>query len=119
MFIHLFRKGTTLLTIKQIQSLLKPAFSEDGSNDRQYEGATYHSFIKYLRQVATAGFQHFLSKLNAEFMVQCLTFMISLKKCTFGLNDQMFELENGMFELTKCILKLNDRPGNTRNACLT
>ena len=42
-----------------------------------------------------------------------------MKKCTFGLNDQMFELKNGMFDLTKSMLELNDRPGNTRNACLT
>ena len=71
-----------------------------------------------VQKVSTAGFQHFLSKLNAEFMVLCLSFRISLKECTFGLNDQMFELKNGMFELTKCMLELNDRPGNTRNACL-
>ena len=31
----------------------------------------------------------------------------------------MFELKNGMFESTKCMLELNDRPGNTMNACLT
>ena len=80
-------------------------------------------WISYLKikvqNVSTAGFQHFLSKLNAEFMVCFLNFRISLKECTFGLNDQMFELKNGMFELTKCMLELNDRPGNTRNACLT
>ena len=34
-------------------------------------------------------------------------------------NDQMFELKNGMFESTKRMLELNDRPDNTRKACLT
>ena len=88
--------------------------------ETMFEFIIWISYLKIkVQNVSTAGFQHFLSKLNAEFMVCFLNFRISLKKCTFGLNDQMFELKNGMFELTKCMLELNDRPGNTRNACLT
>ena len=51
---HLFRKvekGT--LTLKQLTSLLKPDFSEEGTNSRKFEGDVYSIFIKYLREVAS------------------------------------------------------------------
>ena len=41
------------MTLKQVTTLLKPKFSEEGTNDRQFEGAVYGAFVKYLREVAS------------------------------------------------------------------
>lgn len=32
---------------------MKPEFSEDGSNDRKFEGEVYSMFLKYLRESAS------------------------------------------------------------------
>ncbi|KXJ11675.1 hypothetical protein AC249_AIPGENE7130 [Exaiptasia diaphana] len=51
--LHLLRKNTShFLTIRQLQSMLKPEFSPDGSNSRRYEGDIYSDFIRYMREVA-------------------------------------------------------------------
>jgi len=36
-----------------LTSLLKPQFSETGSNNRQYEQVVYAAFTRYLREVAS------------------------------------------------------------------
>jgi len=60
MFLYLLRPSPSgNLQLKQLTHLLKPAFSEEGSNNRKYENAAYTAFLKYLREVA--------SKTNTEF----------------------------------------------------
>lgn len=53
-FIYLFRKSeATTLTVKELQQLLKPEFSESGSNARMYKGDVHSAFIKYVREAAS------------------------------------------------------------------
>jgi hypothetical protein len=53
-FLDLFlQKNSSKLTRKNLISLLKPSFSEEGSNRRQYENATYRAFSNYVRVVAS------------------------------------------------------------------
>ena len=53
MFLHLLRPNQTgVLTLKKVTNLLKPDFSEEGSNRRWFEGEVYSNFLKYLRQTA-------------------------------------------------------------------
>ena len=40
------------LSIRKVISLLKPNFSEEGSNSLKFEKEVYALFIKYLREVA-------------------------------------------------------------------
>ncbi|KAJ7380778.1 hypothetical protein OS493_007158 [Desmophyllum pertusum] len=50
--LHIFRPNTAAaLTIKKVTNLLTPTFSEDGSNQRRYEGIVYGAFCRYLREV--------------------------------------------------------------------
>ncbi|KAK3754667.1 hypothetical protein QZH41_009117, partial [Actinostola sp. cb2023] len=52
-FLHLLRKDESrLLTLRTLQSLLKPNFSQPGTNRRKFEGEIYSVFVKYLREVA-------------------------------------------------------------------
>lgn len=37
--------------MKNITSLLKPQFNEEGSNSRTFVGAVYTKFFKYMREV--------------------------------------------------------------------
>ncbi|XP_061167403.1 uncharacterized protein LOC133176276 [Saccostrea echinata] len=53
MFRHLFRPSCCTLTIKALIQLLRPKFSEEGSNNKRYESAVYTVFLKYLRAVAS------------------------------------------------------------------
>ncbi|XP_068762245.1 uncharacterized protein [Montipora capricornis] len=54
LFVHLFRQNeATTLPIRRIQEILKPDFSEQGSNTRVFEGKVYTAFVKYLREVAS------------------------------------------------------------------
>ena len=54
LLVHLFRKNeATTLAIRRIQEILKPDFSEQGSNTRVFEGQVYTAFVKYLREVAS------------------------------------------------------------------
>ncbi|XP_061171879.1 uncharacterized protein LOC133181380 [Saccostrea echinata] len=53
MFVHLLRPSKTCLTLKAVTQLLKPQFSEDGSNDRKYENYVYAAFLRYLRAAAS------------------------------------------------------------------
>lgn len=65
MFRHLFIPKSSTLTLKAVIGLLRPVFSEDGSNNRQFENACYAAFMRYLRAVAsgrrtTVSLQHIL-----------------------------------------------------------
>jgi hypothetical protein len=40
------------LSIRKVINLLKPNFSEEGSNSLKFEKEVYALFIKYLREVA-------------------------------------------------------------------
>ena len=53
MFLHLFTPSQTKLTLKALLQILKPSFSEEGSNDRHFENAVYSVYLKYLRSVAS------------------------------------------------------------------
>lgn len=52
-FLHLFRPSQTTLTLKAVIQILKPVFSEEGSNSRQLENSVYSAYLKYLRAVAS------------------------------------------------------------------
>lgn len=52
-FVHLFRPSQTTLTLKAVIQILKPVFSEEGSNSRQLENSVYSAYLKYLRAVAS------------------------------------------------------------------
>ncbi|CAH3144778.1 unnamed protein product [Porites lobata] len=56
MFLYLLDhpKNNGKLTVPLILHLLKPTFSEEGSNSLKYEKAVYSKFVKYLRDVARA-----------------------------------------------------------------
>lgn len=41
------------MTVRKLQHLLKPEFSERGSNARMFEGDVYRAFIKYVREAAS------------------------------------------------------------------
>ena len=41
------------MTVLMILHLLKPTFSEEGSNSLMYEKAIYGKFVKYLREVSS------------------------------------------------------------------
>lgn len=56
MFLHLFRQRSTTLTLKAVIGLLRPVFSEDGTNSRVFENVTYAAFMRYLRVVASKYF---------------------------------------------------------------
>lgn len=52
--LHIFRKNeNNQLTIKQLTRLLKPSFSEIGSNKRALENEVYGKFLKYMRESAS------------------------------------------------------------------
>lgn len=54
MFLYLLRPSQAeTLTVKKVTHLLKPEFSEEGTNSRKFENAVYSQFFKYLREVAS------------------------------------------------------------------
>ena len=54
---HLFRPNeNTQMTFRRIISLLKPNFTEDGSNERLYQNKVYNIFVKYLREASSKYF---------------------------------------------------------------
>ena len=54
---HLFRPNeNTQMTFRRIISLLKPNFTEDGSNERLYQNKVYNIFVKYLREAGSKYF---------------------------------------------------------------
>lgn len=54
MFLHLFRPSdASVLSLKMVTTLLKPNFSESGSNRRRFENEVYAAFTKYLREAAS------------------------------------------------------------------
>ena len=58
-FVHLLGKGPPdALTFKNLSQLLKPDFSEEGSNNRMFEETVYKNFLTYLREAA--GKLHYL-----------------------------------------------------------
>ena len=53
---HLFCPNKkTQMTFRRIISLLKPNFTEDGSNERLYQNI-YNIFVKYLREASSKYF---------------------------------------------------------------
>ena len=50
-FLHLFRPTNTRLTVKIMTSLLKPKFSDTGSNALPHEKVVYGKLVKYMREV--------------------------------------------------------------------
>lgn len=50
--LYLFRDTDVRLTVSKLVNLLKPRFSEAGSNRRSVEEKVYSSFIRFIRQVA-------------------------------------------------------------------
>ena len=53
LFIHLMRPNEgNQLSRKQLVFLLKPSFSEEGTNARKYENDVYAAFTKYVRKHA-------------------------------------------------------------------
>lgn len=54
-FLHLLRPNeANRLSRRQLTQLLRPSFSEEGSNARKYENETYAAFSKYVKE-ASAG----------------------------------------------------------------
>lgn len=52
LFLHLFRNtGTNTMTVKKLVSLLKPKFSEEGSNARKSQKEVFNAFVRYIREV--------------------------------------------------------------------
>ena len=63
MFLHLLRPTPPQpLTVKNVTNLLKPEFSEEGSNSRTFENAVYTKFMKYLREAASKSIARFLTE---------------------------------------------------------
>ena len=52
-FLDILEPRQTRLTVKCLMQLLKPMFSEEGSNKRRFESEIYAEFLKYVRQVAS------------------------------------------------------------------
>ena len=51
---HLLQPGTEAnLTVPLLLHLLKPKFSEEGSNSLKYEKEVYQLFVRYVREVAS------------------------------------------------------------------
>ena len=64
---HLFRPNeNTQMTFRRLVSLLKPAFAEDGSNERTYQNKVYNVFFKYLREAGSKYFQYMLVNLKEK-----------------------------------------------------
>ena len=57
-FLHILIPSSKNLTVKSLVNLLKPVFSEEGSNNRKYENEIYSVFMKYLRKVAGKNKMH-------------------------------------------------------------
>ncbi|XP_052105699.1 uncharacterized protein LOC127738473 [Mytilus californianus] len=52
--VHLFTPSpSTPVTFKMITTILRPEFSEEGSNRRKRENRVYSKFIKYMREAAS------------------------------------------------------------------
>ncbi|KAL3841723.1 hypothetical protein ACJMK2_019829 [Sinanodonta woodiana] len=52
-FQYLFRSTLIPLTYKKLTSLVQPQFSEEGTNNNQFEKTVYAAFLRYLREVAS------------------------------------------------------------------
>lgn len=52
-FVYLLRPRSVPLTMKTILRILKPLFSEEGSNIRIYEDCSYAAFVRYVRSVGS------------------------------------------------------------------
>jgi hypothetical protein len=49
---YLFTPQSQQITFRMLTELLKPSFSQEGSNSRKFENEIYSQFIKYMREVA-------------------------------------------------------------------
>ena len=52
-FLDIFKRPPYTLTVRSLVGLLKPRFSEEGSNRRRFENEIYAQFMKYIRLVAS------------------------------------------------------------------
>ena len=52
------------MTFRELVSLLKPVFVEDGSSDCTYQSKVYNIFLKYLREASSKYFQYILVNLK-------------------------------------------------------
>ncbi|CAG2213685.1 unnamed protein product [Mytilus edulis] len=52
-FLHLLRPSSVPLTLKSVLLILKPSFSEKGSNTRIQEDRAYSAFVRYVRSVGS------------------------------------------------------------------
>jgi len=52
MFRHILRPTNRTLTVRLLTHLLRPAFSEAGSNNRFHENKVYAAFTRYMREAA-------------------------------------------------------------------
>ena len=50
-FLDIFKRPPYTLTVGSLVGLLKPRFSEEGSNRRKFENEIYAQFMKYIRLV--------------------------------------------------------------------
>ncbi|KXJ10283.1 hypothetical protein AC249_AIPGENE17508 [Exaiptasia diaphana] len=58
-FLYLFRNTSqTTLTYKMLTTLLKPKFSDQGTNAEKFEKSVYASFLKYLREAASKSYSY-------------------------------------------------------------
>ena len=53
LFLDIFKRPPYTLTVRSLVGLLKPRFSEEGSNRRRFENEIYGQFMKYIRLVAS------------------------------------------------------------------
>ncbi|VDI77574.1 Hypothetical predicted protein [Mytilus galloprovincialis] len=52
-FLHLLRPSSVPLTLKSVLLILKPSFSEKGSNTQIQEDRAYSAFVRYVRSVGS------------------------------------------------------------------
>ncbi|XP_056003517.1 uncharacterized protein LOC125657381 [Ostrea edulis] len=57
-FLYLFQKHSLPLTFRMLTFLLKPQFSQEGSNNIEVEKKVYAAFVRYLREVASGRREH-------------------------------------------------------------
>ena len=59
-----------VVNIRKLQkNILKPVFSEEGSNTRVFEGQAYSQFVKYTREVASK------SAIESSIITSCFLFL--------------------------------------------
>ena len=78
---EIFRpSGQAILTVRRLlHNLLTAQFSEEGSNRRIFENATYEQFVKYVREVASKTFSKFqIFSWNMRYLIATAEFKVKL-----------------------------------------